>query len=126
MKKLLYLAGPIKENPVAKESFNAVVSAMEGLGYVVRNPFDINPAQYFPGYDSMDQEEQELAQLKADLIEMLICDGVATLPLNHSSKGTARELALAYSLHMKVMPVGDWLKAALLEKELGDGYGQGS
>jgi nucleoside 2-deoxyribosyltransferase len=126
MKKTLYLAGPIKENPTARESFCAVVSALQGIGYTVRNPFDINPVQYFPGYESMTQEEQELAQLKADLVEMLLCDGVATLPLNHSSKGTARELALAYSLHMQVMPVSNWMKAALLDRHYGgDEYGQG-
>ena len=124
MKKLLYLAGPISANQTAHEGFEAAVSALENAGYAVKNPFMISPSQYFEGYEQMTLREQELAQLKADLIEMLCCDGVATMPLNHSSRGTARELALAFSLEMIVMPVGEWLKESMIERNQGDEYGQ--
>jgi len=119
MKKLLYLAGPISANPNAEERFRSAVKALESAGYAVRNPFGIDPACYFKDYVSMIKEEKDMAQLKADLIEMLYCDGVATLPLTHSSRGTARELALAFSLDMDVWPIGEWLKAAQRDKEGG-------
>jgi len=117
MEKILYLAGPITADPNAKTSFKAAVSALENAGFIVKNPFGINPAEYFEKYAEMNEHEQDFAQLKADLIEMLYCDGVATMPLTHSSKGTARELALAFSLDMDVMPVGAWLRASITNKE---------
>lgn len=126
MKKLLYLAGPISANPTAREGFDAAVSALENAGYAVKNPFMISPSQYFEGYEQMTLREQDLAQLKADLIVMLGCDGVATMPLSHSSRGTARELALAFSLEMIVRPVGEWLRESMIERRKGDEYGQDS
>ncbi len=112
MKRVLYLAGPITEDPDARKSFKAASRALQSCGYRVMNPFEIRPSEFFKKYDVMTLAERELAQLKADLIVMLTCDGVATLAINYSSKGTARELALAYSLEMPVMPVAMWMKRA--------------
>lgn len=106
----LYLAGPITANPEAERSFKAAQEALIRSGYDVVNPMDIKPVNYFPNYGAMTPDQKDFAQLKADLIEMLVCDGIATLPLNHSSRGTARELAIAFSLDLHVLPVGEWLK----------------
>ncbi len=120
--KILYLAGPISANPAAKDGFAAATAVLENAGYVVKNPFDIDPADYLCIRKNMSQEEIDLAQLKADLIEMLCCDGIATVSIDHRSVGTIRELALAFSLQMQVLPVGDWIKIAMLE---GGQNGQG-
>lgn len=106
----LYLAGPIAANPEAGQCFRSAQQALIRSGYDVVNPMTIKPSDYFPGYGAMSSDQKEAAQLKADLIEMLQCDGIATLPLNHSSRGTARELAVAFSLDLHVRPVGEWLK----------------
>lgn len=106
----LYLAGPITANPEADRLFKSARDALTRNGYDVVNPMSIEPGEYFSDYAAMTLDQREFAQLKADLIEMLLCDGIATLPLSHSSRGTARELAIAFSLDLHVRPVGDWLK----------------
>lgn len=112
MKKTLYLAGPITEDPNARKSFSTAAKALEGCGYRVANPFAVKPDKLFKEFNNMTPGERDLAQLKADLVVMLTCDGVATMALNHSSPGTARELALAYSLSIPVAPVAAWMKRA--------------
>lgn len=106
----LYLAGPITADSEAEQRFKSAQTALIRSGYDVINPMEIKPAEYFPKYDAMQPDDKDFAQLKADLIEMLKCDGIATLPLNYSSRGTARELAIAFSLDLHVKPVGEWLK----------------
>jgi nucleoside 2-deoxyribosyltransferase len=108
--KRLYVAGPITHDPEAKSRFESASALLKASGYEVINPLDIDPAEAFPDFQQLSCEEAEAAQLKADLIAMLQCGGVATLPMNHSSKGMARELAIAFSLDIPVYPVRAWIQ----------------
>lgn len=109
---ILYLAGPITADSKAQESFRVAEKKLSELGYVVINPFDVDPSELFPDYHRMKGKRRDQAQLKADIAAMMKCDGVATLPLVAPSEGMARELHLAHSLDMKVMPIGWWVPRA--------------
>ena len=115
MKKFLYLAGPISADRDARAKFTEATKKLQEVGFYVVDPMSLNPEYCFPGFKDMPSEEKDLAQLKTDLIEMLKCDGVATLPMNHSSRGMARELAIAFSLDMSVFPVETWIKGDVYE-----------
>ena len=113
--RMLYVAGPISADTGARVKFTEATKKLVEAGYGVVDPMSLNPEEYFPGFKDMPSEEKELAQLKTDLIVMLRCDGVATLPMDHSSKGMARELAIAFSLDMPVYPVNTWLEGGHYE-----------
>ena len=107
--KILYLAGPISKDKEAKIKFYEAQHQLNEAGFLVINPLEINPKTTFPDYDQMNEADKALSQLKADISIMLKCYGVATLPLCVPSSGMARELHLAYSLGMKVMPLEWWI-----------------
>ncbi len=113
--RLLYVAGPISEDHGARPKFVEATKKLVEAGYGVVDPMSLNPEEYFPGFQEMTSEEKDNAQLKTDLIVMLRCDGVATLPLDHSSRGMARELAIAFSLEMPVYPISKWLEGGVYE-----------
>ncbi len=115
MKKLLYLAGPISADKEARLKFLKAAKKLMEAGYDIVDPMSQDPKEYFPDFQEMTSEEKDIAQLKADLIVMLRCDGVATLPMDHSSKGMARELAIAFSLDMSVYPINKWLGGRVYE-----------
>lgn len=116
-KTLLYIAGPITADREARTKFSEATKKLTEAGYSVMDPMSIDPEEFFPGFKDMPSEEKDVAQLKADLIVMIRCDGVATLPMNHSSRGMARELAIAFSLDMPVYPVGTWIRDGSLYAE---------
>lgn len=113
--RLLYVAGPITADKEARTKFAAAARKLTEAGYGVVDPMSLDPEEYFPGFKEMPSEEKDVAQLKTDLIGMLRCDGVATLPMNHSSRGMARELAIAFSLDIPVFPVDAWIEGGVYE-----------
>ncbi len=106
---MLYLAGPITSDKGARKTFKEAQHALEGAGYTVVNPFEIDPSRIFTDFFKLQGDEKEHAHLRADIAEMMKCDGIATLPLNTTSSGMARELHLAHSLCMTVMPFEWWI-----------------
>ncbi len=113
--RLLYVAGPITADKEARTKFTEATKKLTEAGYGVVDPMSLDPGEYFPGFKDMPSEEKDVAQLKADLIVMLRCDGVATLPMDHSSRGMARELAIAFSLDIPVFPVDAWIEGGVYE-----------
>ena len=111
---VLYLAGPISSDDKAQESFRMAEKRLSELGYVIINPFDVDPSKLFQDFPKMKGKRRDRAQLKADIAAMMKCEGVATLPLIAPSEGMARELHLAHSLDMKVMPIEWWVPRAPL------------
>lgn len=109
-KQKLYLAGPIGHAPQAELRFSNAEFLLEEAGFDVVNPFSVLAEPLIPGYAEMDGEGKCKAQLRADLIHMLRCDGIATLPLDVPSEGMARELNLAHSLGMDVRTVRQWVE----------------
>ncbi len=111
-KQKLYLAGPISNAPQAKSQFSLAEYKLRSAGFDVVNPFSILAELLIPGYDKMEKEEKCKAQLRADLIHMLMCDGIATLSLDAPSEGMARELHLAHSLGMDVRTLQQWIETS--------------
>jgi nucleoside 2-deoxyribosyltransferase len=111
-KQKLYLAGPISNVPQAELRFANAEFMLRSAGFEVVNPFSILADLLIPGYDRMDRDEKCKAQLRADLIHMLMCDGIASLPLDAPSEGMARELHVAHSLGMDVRTLQQWVEAS--------------
>lgn len=97
----LYLSGPMTGHP--KLNYPAFHKAALWLR---RNGFEVsNPADYPP----VDGETWEDC-LRRDLIDMLRCDGVATLPDYRLSRGARFEVRTARSLSMPVKSVLRWTR----------------
>ena len=111
-KQKLYLAGPISNAPQAKTRFSKAEHMLRSAGFDVVNPFTVLAEAVIPGYDGMNRDEKCKAQLRADLIHMLMCDGIATLSLDAPSEGMARELNLAHSLGMDVRTLQKWVETS--------------
>ncbi|HEF4732723.1 MULTISPECIES: DUF4406 domain-containing protein [Burkholderia cepacia complex] len=87
----LYLAGPMTGYPELNfPSFHAEAKRLRALGFEVVNPAEINADMSMPWRECM----------KADIRELLTCDGVAMLDGWEQSKGARLEhhIALALSL----------------------------
>ena len=110
MTKRLYLLGPMsnwKEHPAG---FSLAQDKLEEAGFIVVNPRRIDIEQYFlpePG-----ETIGYTHQLRADLHEMLVCDGIAMLNIHVPSEGCARELHLAFDLEIPVKTIDDWIADA--------------
>ncbi|NQT60792.1 MAG: DUF4406 domain-containing protein [Bacteroidetes bacterium] len=90
---------------------------LEAAGYHVVNPVEIEMEDYFavrPG-----QRIGETHQLRADLHEMLVCDGIAMMPITVPSSGCARELNLAFELEIPVKTVDKWIEHVEVMKQEG-------
>jgi hypothetical protein len=107
MQKKLYLLGPITNWPDHAKEFSAAQLKLEEAGYKVINPLHVNMEDYFPLRPGETLGAKH--QLRADLVEMLTCDGVAMLPVHVPSDGCARELHLAHDLDMPVDTIETWI-----------------
>ena len=113
----LYLLGPITNSTDYAEKFKEAEYHLEAAGYKVVNPVEIEMEDYFalrPG-----QLIGEAHQLRADLHVMLVCDGIAMMPITVPSSGCARELNLAFELEIPVKTVEKWIEHVEVMKEEG-------
>lgn len=95
----LYLSGPMSGYPHCNYPlFNGTANQLRNVGYEV-----VNPAE-----DAHGPSYREL--LKGDILELLECDGVATLDGWWESTGARLEVQIAGTLQKPVRPVGDWYR----------------
>jgi hypothetical protein len=83
--------------------FHAAEKALTALGYQVENPVrhQGNPSGTWQDY------------MRAGLVTMLTCDGVALLPGWIQSRGARAEYSAALSIDIPVRELIDWLEASL-------------
>lgn len=100
----VYVAGPMTGLP--EFNYPAFFAAAERLRGVGIEP--INPArpQGREGCSSW------LDYMRASLLDIAECDGIATLPGWQDSRGAALEVHIARSLDLPVRPVEAWLEVA--------------
>lgn len=92
--KRIYIAGPMTNLPELNfPAFHAEAARLRGLGYDVVNPAEINADPTAKWTDCM----------RADIAQLVTCDGVATLPGWQRSRGASIEAGLAQGLEMPVM-----------------------
>lgn len=107
MAKRLYILGPMSNWSVHPVAFDEAQKEFENAGYDVVNPRHIDMEQYFmPGPGETIGYKH---QIRADLHEMLICDGIAMLTIHVPSEGCARELHLAFDLDIPVKTIDQWI-----------------
>lgn len=92
--KRLYLAGPMSGLPKLNfPAFHAEAARLRAMGYTVVNPAEINS----------DMQAEWADCMRADIRELVTCDGIALLPGWARSKGATLEHHIASSLGMAVM-----------------------
>ncbi|AOK00370.1 DUF4406 domain-containing protein [Burkholderia vietnamiensis] len=89
----LYLAGPMSGYPELNfPAFNAEASRLRGLGFQIVNPAEINANS---GADW-------LSCMRADIKQLVDCDGIALLPGWERSRGANVEHVVARGLGLRV------------------------
>lgn len=98
----LYLAGPMTgiEN-LNFPLFTSEAARLRALGYTVVNPAEINA----------DPKADWLACMRADIKQLVDCDGVATLPGWVKSRGASIEVGIAYGLGLPVLDAASIVEA---------------
>lgn len=103
-KKLrLYISGKITGDPEYKLKFFEAELMLGGAAFGIPNAKDYlvsNPARI--------NETDWKTAMKAAIMLMMCCDGVALLPDWEKSKGAKIERELALALDMTVKPIGEW------------------
>lgn len=118
----LYISGPISSDPrpldEKKARFNVAEARLRMVGYDVTDPFTVAPACTSdpclygrPEPGAQDSVHAWACFLRADLIALLRCDGVATLDGWEQSRGANLEVHTARSVGMMVAPLDDWLSS---------------
>ncbi|MGU7784904.1 DUF4406 domain-containing protein [Burkholderia sp. PU8-34] len=89
----IYLAGPMSGYAELNfPAFRAEASRLRGLGFEIVNPAEINP----------DSAADWLACMRADIKQLVDCDGIALLPGWEQSRGANVEHTLARGLGLRV------------------------
>lgn len=92
MKPRLYLAGPMSGLPSLNfPAFHAAAAALRAKGHEVVNPAEIN----------VDPSTGWEACMRADIAQLVTCDGIALLPGWERSRGATLEHHIATALGMK-------------------------
>ena len=96
----LYVAGPMSGYPECNyPAFNRAEHQLVLAGFQVVNPAGVH----------IDTQHHYVDLLRADLLEMLTCHGVATLDNWWESVGARNEVQVAGTLKMPVRPLAEWL-----------------
>ena len=101
-KLYLYLSGKITGNENYRADFSAGREALEAAGFAVCSPVDLG----------LPEDVSWEAAMRADIREMMLCDGVALLPGWEVSRGACVEERLARDLGLPSKPVSAWIEGA--------------
>jgi len=97
----LYIAGPMTGLPEFNyPAFFTAADRLELAGFEVINPARIEGRE---GCSSW------LDYMRASLVDIAACDGIATLPGWGESRGAALEVLIVRSLDLPVKTVDEWL-----------------
>ncbi|MGA8134053.1 MAG: DUF4406 domain-containing protein [Pseudomonas gingeri] len=95
--KRIYLSGPMTGLPVLNlPAFSAMTTSLRQAGHAVTNPAELNP-DGGSWHDCM----------RRDIVALMECDTVATLPGWEHSKGARLEVLIAERLGMTVVNAHD-------------------
>ena len=100
--KRVYIAGPMTGLPDLNfPAFHAEAGRLRALGYEVANPAEINP----------DPTAGWQACMRADIAQLVTCDGVRLLEGWERSRGASLEAHIAHSLGMRLVYPGEQIGA---------------
>lgn len=96
MRKKLYLSGPMTGVPdLNRPAFNAAAKALRAKGYIVVNP---------PELDKHNPQRSWEGCLRRDIVELMGCSLIATLPNWRKSRGATLEVFIGKALKYKIHP----------------------
>ena len=102
----VYIAGPIKGVPDGNRSaFAERADQLRAGGYEPLNPWDLSPDGH-PGPcigDEIGQPHRYGCYLRADIAEMMFCDGITMLRGWRNSKGAVTEYQVATALGLELV-----------------------
>jgi hypothetical protein len=122
----LYVSGPISSDPSRtfeekRAAFYRAADRLSAAGFEVVNPLDVGPHCGQPDGQCPVEERHVAAApedkqakhawecfMRGDIVDLMDCDGVATLEKWETSAGARIEVGLAWSLNMPVKGVNDW------------------
>lgn len=106
----IYICGPITGIPNwNRPAFNEASERLITSGFAIPvNPHDI--CAYIVAYHRGPEELLWQKCMKADIAELLTCDGIALLPGWQNSKGANIERTLALQLGIQCLPIEEWYK----------------
>jgi len=100
----LYICGPMTGYPGLNfPAFHREAKRLRGLGHEVVNPAEINANPHARWEDCM----------RADIPELIKCDGIALLPNWERSRGAALEHHIATALGMQVVMAAEIIEGAM-------------
>lgn len=95
----IYVAGPMTGLPHLNfPAFHAAAAQLRALGLYAVNPAEINPDTGATWIDCM----------RADIAQLVTCQGVALLPGWENSRGAALEHHIATALGLDIRPIEAW------------------
>lgn len=98
----IYVAGPMTGLPNLNfPAFHAAAAQLRALGHEVVNPAEINT----------DPTADWLTCMRADIKQLVDCDGIVMLPGWLYSRGAALEHTIAAGLGLKVFSLSDLVQA---------------
>ena len=99
-----YIAGPMTGLPGLNfPAFHTEAARLRALGYEVANPAEINPEPTV-GWQ---------ACMRADIAQLVTCDGVRLLEGWERSRGASLEAHIAHILGMRLVYPGEQIGAAV-------------
>lgn len=105
--KRLYIAGPMSGLPELNfPAFHEAAARLRARGFEVVNPAEIN-ADPSTGWE---------ACMRADIAQLVTCDGIALLPGWEHSRGAKLEKHIAEAIGMRCDPEWRWLLSAAADK----------
>ena len=105
----LYIAGPMTGLPDRNyPAFHGAEKVLLKAGFQVENPAH-NTGEKWTDY------------LRASVVQIARCDGVALLPGWSESRGACVEVRLAVSLELRISTVEEWAEAGERAERLGGG-----
>ena len=123
----LYLCGPVslggtctpEQERAFIKHFHDVEEMLTSAGYIVESPVKaIHRMQFLcvglPDDGNIPVEPAARWQwyMRRTVIQMLTCDGVATLDRASESRGAIKEMDIAMTFGLQVKPFGAWLRIA--------------
>lgn len=110
MTERIYIAGPIAGKPDGnRQAFADRANELKAAGYEPVNPWDILPGDHkgpcIGGAVPVELEPQHHygCLLRADIVELMFCDGINLLPGWEDSKGARTEHHVATSIGLPLI-----------------------
>jgi len=96
---IVYVSGPIKDNPTAREDFDAACIFVRSCGHTAINPFDLSDLKPDAGYQKW---------MRDDIAALVACDAIYLMTGWENSAGARVEFLVAQACGLKIIFSTHW------------------